>query len=111
GMSVIRVMLFFSFTYDGKEYPCALVHWFDQYGAHPDSRTGMWVVKPDIRGRRRKPYLTVIHLEALDRGAHLLPKFGSRPVPDDFHYAYSLDCFEYFYVNKYIDYHANEIIF
>ncbi|KAF8992099.1 hypothetical protein BDZ89DRAFT_1097399 [Hymenopellis radicata] len=111
GMSVIRVMLFFSFTYDGKEYPCALVHWFDRYGAHPDSRTGMWVVKPDIRGRRRKPYLTVIHLEALDRGAHLFPKFGSRPVPDDFHYAYSLDCFEYFYVNKYIDYHANEIIF
>ncbi|KAF8887501.1 hypothetical protein CPB85DRAFT_1378036 [Mucidula mucida] len=110
-MSVVCIMLFFSFRYDGKEYPCALVHWFDRCGVKPDSKTGMWVVRPDKRGVHNKPYLTVIHLEALIRGAHLLPKFGSHPVPDELHYAYSLDYFDYFHVNKYIDYHVHENIF
>ncbi|KAF8915774.1 hypothetical protein CPB85DRAFT_1374970 [Mucidula mucida] len=54
-MSVVRIMLFFSFRYDGKEYPCALVHWFDRCGVKPDSKTGMWVVRPDKRGVHNKP--------------------------------------------------------
>ena len=28
GVDVARVRLFFSFSDDGIEYPCALVHWF-----------------------------------------------------------------------------------
>ncbi len=51
GMSVIHVLLFFSFAYDGVEYPCALVHWFKKHGQQPDTITGMWIVKPDYRGR------------------------------------------------------------
>ncbi|KAJ7923958.1 hypothetical protein B0H13DRAFT_1602148, partial [Mycena leptocephala] len=38
GMSVVRVKLFFSFTYDGIDYPCALVEWFKKVGRSPDIR-------------------------------------------------------------------------
>ncbi len=111
GMSVVRVLLFFSFVYDGVEYPCALVHWFKKHGQWPDMITGMWIVKPDYRGRDQRPWVSVVHLDSLVRGAHLFPVFGHRPMPLNFHYSYSLDCFQAFYVNKYIDHHSNEIVF
>ncbi|KAK0439300.1 uncharacterized protein EV420DRAFT_1623207 [Desarmillaria tabescens] len=101
GMNAVRVLLFFSFKHDGREFPCALVHWFKTYGRGPDPKTGMWIVRPDFRGSvRRSPVLSVIHLDTLLRGAHLLP----------FHYSRSLDCFEAFYVNRYADHHMHEII-
>ncbi len=111
GMSVVWILLFFSFTYDGTEYPCALVHWFNRHGAHPDSKTGMWRVKPDNRRHDEAPYLSVVHLDSLLRGVQLLPVVGPAPLPKDFHYSDSLDAFEMYYVNKYVDYHVNEILF
>ncbi|KAK0437733.1 uncharacterized protein EV420DRAFT_1280535 [Desarmillaria tabescens] len=111
GMSVVRILLFFSFIHDGTEYPCALVHWFKKHGQRPDVTTGMWVVKPDYQGRNQCPWISIIHLDSLVHGAHLLPVFGPRPMPLNFHYLYSLDSFQAFYVNKYIDHHANEVVF
>ena len=32
GLQVVRVKLFFSFLFDGVEYPCALVEWFSRIG-------------------------------------------------------------------------------
>ncbi|KAK0435379.1 hypothetical protein EV421DRAFT_2011156 [Armillaria borealis] len=104
GMSAVRVLLFFSFTHDSVTYPCALVHWFKKHGQHPDKKTGLWVVKPDA-------IISVVHLDSLLRGAHLIPVYGSHLVPFKFDYAYSLDCFRAFYVNKYADHHSNEIVF
>ena len=69
----------------------------------------MWVVQPDIiRGRRKK---SVLHLDTFYRGAHLIPVYGKEKLPVGFHFSYSLDAFRAFYVNKYIDHHANEIAF
>jgi hypothetical protein len=48
GMNVAHIPLFFSFTYNGKEYQCALVNWFSRMGRSRDSETGMWKVRPDI---------------------------------------------------------------
>ena len=45
GMTVVQVHLFFSFSYDGVEYPCALVEWFEK--ADCKLVTGMWVIHPD----------------------------------------------------------------
>ncbi len=71
--------------------------------------TGLWVVRPDImRGKRDR---TVVHLDSFLRAAHLIPVYGNREIPLDFHYTYSLDIFDAYYVNKYIDHHANEITF
>lgn len=107
GMSIVRVMLFFSFEYEGVYYPCALVEWFKK--VRQDPVTGMWVVQPDITRSRRNQ--SVLHLDTFYRGAHLIPVYGKEKMPADFHYSYSLDTFRAFYVNKYIDHHANEIAF
>lgn len=108
GMSAVRVLLFFSFVHRDTVYPCALAHWYKTYGRYPDSKTGMWIVRPDHDGAH--PFLTVVHLDSMLRGVHLLPVFGGRPVPDHWNHAHTLDCFEAFYVSKYADYHANEFL-
>ncbi|KAJ6607973.1 hypothetical protein B0H10DRAFT_1816789 [Mycena sp. CBHHK59/15] len=109
GMSVVRVRLFFSFTHDGVDYPCALVDWFKKVGRSPDPETGMWIVEPEMKGRSR--LTTIVHLDTLLHGAHLIPVYGSDYIPVGFRYTYSLDAFKSFHVNKYIDHHANEIAF
>ncbi len=101
-------MLFFSFVHQGKLYPCALVEWFKKYGAYPDKETGMWRVRPHMVGRHR--LTTVIHLDSVLRGAHLLPVFGGAThLPADFHFSYSLDVFEAYFINKYADNQMYEI--
>ncbi|KAF8174181.1 hypothetical protein K438DRAFT_2049994 [Mycena galopus ATCC 62051] len=109
GMSVVHIKLFFSFVHDGVEYPCALVEWFKKVGRSPDISTGMWIVEPEYRGKNH--LVTILHLDSLMRGAHLVPVFGSDHIPVGFSYRHSLDAFKAFHVNKYIDYHANEIAF
>ncbi|KAL0946795.1 hypothetical protein HGRIS_012968 [Hohenbuehelia grisea] len=109
GMSVVRVELFFSFKYNDTSYPCALVHWFNKAMRHPDPDTGLWIVKPDLRGRQELPYLSVVHIDCILRAAHLIPVFGRKPVPKPFSHTHSLDAFTAFFVNKYIDHHAHEL--
>jgi len=107
GMTIVRIKLLFSFEYDGKRYPCALVEWFDRIGKDPV--TGMWVVHPSLtRGRNDQ---SVVHLDSLLRTAHLIPVYGKEKLPLDFHFSFSLGAFEVYYVNKYIDHNANEIAF
>ncbi|KAG6807727.1 hypothetical protein H0H92_006594 [Tricholoma furcatifolium] len=107
GLDVVRVRLFFSFEHEGITYPCALVEWFKTAGRCSD--TGMWKVKTDVvRGQRET---SVLHLDSFLRGAHLLPVFGNAHLPKDFHFSYSLDAFDLFYVNKFADHHAHEIAF
>jgi len=50
GMAVVQILLFFLVTYNGVEYPCALVEEFKRVGLDPI--TGMWVICPDcMHGR------------------------------------------------------------
>ncbi|KAH6884299.1 hypothetical protein BKA70DRAFT_1468570 [Coprinopsis sp. MPI-PUGE-AT-0042] len=109
GMNVVRVKQFFSFDYEGTTYPCALVEWFKKVGKAPNTETGMWMIQPDCtRGQRDT---TVIHLDTILRAAHILPYFGKSLMPRHFNRNWTLDAFQAFYVNKYIDHHANEIAF
>ncbi|KAL0564347.1 hypothetical protein V5O48_017700 [Marasmius crinis-equi] len=111
GMSAARIIRFFSFKDEGTSYQCALVHWFNTYGRSRDTETGMWVVQPAYRdAARRRPHLAVIHVDTLFRGLHLVPMYGSQPVPSAVKFHQSLDLYTAFYVNKYADYHANETI-
>lgn len=109
GMSVVRVQLLFFFEYNGTVYLCALVEWFQKVGRSPNANTGMWKVKPTNHCR----VTSVLHLDMLLCRTHLLPAFdiSNGPLSLDFHYYYSLDAFEAFFVNKFIDHHANEIAF
>ena len=108
GMNVVRIQLFFSFSYNNKQYSCALVEWFSKIGRSPDPETGMWKVRPDFqRGQR---LCSVVPLDSFLRGAHLLPIFGHSFLPINFDYTYSLDAFAAYYVNHFADHHSHEII-
>lgn len=110
GLDIARVRLFFSFSHDGVEYPCALVHWFSRVGDLPDDHTGMWIVKPDMLDDDE--YLTaIIHLDTVVRASHLIPVFGSQRVSRTLSFTDTLDTYTSFYVNKYVDHHAFEIAF
>jgi hypothetical protein len=113
GMIVGRVKLLFSFVHNGVTYPCALVDRFSHMGRGPDAITGMWKVKPEVTviGRHQIRIQSVEHIDTIYRAAHLLPVFGDGALPVDFHFAHSLDAFNSYYVNKYADHHANEIVF
>jgi len=110
GLHIGRVFLFFSFTYDGVKYPCALIQWFTTVSDEPDEDTGLWIVEPnfDANGRRE---MEVVHVHSILRGAHLIPVYGHDRVPPDLQHTESLDVFRAYYVNKYIDHHAFEIAF
>lgn len=110
GMSAVRIKLFFSFTYEGDEYPCSLVEWFKKVGRSPEKETGMWVVKPD-KDHHGAQFTSVVHLDTILRGAHLIPVFGKGFLPPNFRHNWSLDSFKAFFVNRYADHHANEIAF
>ena len=110
GLRVVRVKLFFSFSFDGVDYPCALVEWFSCIGSHPDPDTGLWKVRPDVTQGQRD--VSVIHLDSFFRGTHLLPIFdGDHFLPHGFHHSYTLDSFHTYFVNKCIDNLAHEMLF
>ncbi|KAF8269533.1 hypothetical protein EI94DRAFT_1573811, partial [Lactarius quietus] len=55
------------------------------------------------------PAIGVIHLDSVLCRAHLMPVFGDSPILIGLGAENSLDVFQAFYVNKYINYHAFEI--
>ncbi|KAG2744645.1 hypothetical protein P692DRAFT_20743546, partial [Suillus brevipes Sb2] len=104
-------VLSFSSLFEGVTYHRVLIDRFSQMGRGPDSVTGMWKVKPEIAGLHGARVQSVEHVDTILRSAHLIPVFGSGPLPDNFHFAHSLDVFNSYYVNKYADHHAHEIVF
>ncbi|KAF8808259.1 hypothetical protein BYT27DRAFT_7232691 [Phlegmacium glaucopus] len=107
---VARVRAFFSITHNKVKYPCALVSWFSTVGDSPCPDTGMWMVEPDF-DRTGNHAMSIIHIDSILRGAHLMGVYGSHFVPHNLKFNYTLDAFRSFYVNKYIDHHAHEIAF
>jgi len=110
GLDIARVRLFFSCTFNGVKYPCALVQWFSRVGESADPGTGMWVVEPDVTDDG-VPITSVIHLDSIIRAAHLLPVFKEKYVSRDLFFYDTLNKFQLFYVNKFVDHHAFEIAF
>ena len=108
GLSVIRILLFFSFEYNSTLYPCALARWYLPIAESPDEKAGMWIVEPESRADGT-PFITVIHLDCIVRASHLIPVYGTTGIPKDMKYYHALDTFSRFYVNKFIDHHAFEI--
>lgn len=111
GLLVARVRSFLSIKHDNIEHPCALVSWYSTIGDQPCPNTKMWKVKPDLN-LLGHPVLDIIHLDTILRNAHLMGVCdGSTRLPHNFRFHDSLDSFQAFYVNKYIDYHAHETAF
>ncbi|KAH6868892.1 hypothetical protein BKA70DRAFT_1211207 [Coprinopsis sp. MPI-PUGE-AT-0042] len=110
GMLIAQTRLLFSFTdlYDDRTHACALVNWFPTVGEEPDPVTGMWMVEREVVNGQRP--LQVVPLGTIVRGSHLLPDYGKGKLPEDFSYIDSLEAFERYFVNSYIDNHAHEML-
>lgn len=111
GLEIARIQTFFSFVHEHKLYQCALVHWFSRLGTEPHEDTGMWMVEPDY-DEDGDPNLAIIHVDSIFRATHLLPAHQSGQfVSRDMTMHDSLDLFSKFYVNRFVDYHAFEVLF
>ena len=109
-MEVARVLSFFSFVYtNGHNYSCALIHWFDRIADEPDEVTGMWMVRPSFLEDGSKN-LAVIHIDSIVRSAHLLPIFGNERIPLYIDFHNSLDIYRSFYINRFADHHAFQLV-
>ncbi|KAL0056742.1 hypothetical protein AAF712_016652 [Marasmius tenuissimus] len=109
GLYVARVLHFLAVLHDHQHYTCAVVTGFTTPHDHPDPLTGMWIVEPD--GDDEEKQMDIIPLQSILRGAHLIGVSGEEWIPNDHSYTDSLDDFQAFYVNKYIDHHSHEIAF
>ena len=111
GLYVARVRHFFSIRHDKVHFPCALVSWYLTIGTTPCMDTGMWKVQPDFDNTGNFA-MSIIHLDSMVRGAHLMGVAGTgNRIPNHLTFDCSLDAFQTFYVNKYIDHHAHEYAF
>ena len=106
GMVIVRVRLFLSFNYKRVDYSCAFVNWLVRDSDDPDPDTGMWIVS--LEEQSGKPTAQVIDVKTIARAAHLLPIFGPDSVPIDVQYYNSLDRYQSFFVNTFVDHHSHE---
>ena len=86
------------------------MHWFSQAGDEMDEDTGMWVVEPNFDDTGA-PFAGIIHLNSVLQAAHLLGVCKEAFVLKTLTVDTSLDFFDSFYVNKFVDHHAFEIAF
>ncbi|KAH9906112.1 uncharacterized protein B0H18DRAFT_898855 [Fomitopsis serialis] len=111
GMEVGRVMGLMILTHAGIPYPCALIDWFEKVSDDPSEVTSMYVVQPEVDADDGQQASSIVHLDSIFRAVHLTPVYGDTSMPINFHFSYTLDAFESFYVNKYGDYHSHECIY
>ena len=105
-----RVHLFFSCMHAGERYSCALIDWFILIADEPDELTGMWIVVPEVDDNGQHVQ-SVISLDSVVQGTHLIGIYGSEFIPVKLHFSKSLIAFKAYYVNKYIDHHVNMLMF
>jgi len=70
----------------------------------------MWLVEPDFDNTGNRA-MSLIHIDSILRGAHLIGHAGDSLIPRDLTCDESLNAFSSYFVNKYIDHHAYEIAF
>jgi hypothetical protein len=111
GLQAARVKLLFAVQYghDQVKYPCALVHWYSDHDTEPDPDTGMRVLEPSVHPDG-SPDMDVISLDSIVRAAHLTPVYGPAMVPDHLKFWQTLDSFQAFYLNNYIDHHMFDLL-
>ena len=109
-LDVARVHLIFSFTLGEETFECALIHEFCKSFTDPDPDNGLWIFEPDYDHNGYR-IMSIMHVDSIIRARHLLPVFKDVAViPREIDFTNMLNVFKAFYLNKYIDYHAFEIL-
>jgi hypothetical protein len=110
GLNVARVHLFFSFGFRGTTYECALIHEYCKSFTDLDPDNSLWIFEPDHSADGSR-IVSVVHANSIICAAHLLPIFkNDAPIPRQINFTHTLNAFNTFYLNKYIDYHAFETL-
>lgn len=107
GLLVARVVRFIRLKHGNISYPSALIEWFLPTDNRPDDVTGMWILEPEVDDAGRRT-LDIISLDSVFRSCHLIGVTGKEFLPVDFHFSFSHDAFDSFYLNRYSDYHMHE---
>ncbi|KAG2755597.1 hypothetical protein P692DRAFT_201801024 [Suillus brevipes Sb2] len=94
-------------------FDCAFVNtddrqWFYWITEERDEVTGMYMVAPSF-DEDGSPNMSIIHIDSIVRGAHLLPIFGTQFVSQGLQFHHSLDIFRGYYINRFIDHHSFEL--
>lgn len=108
GLSVARLCLLFSFMTDTR-HEVALVEWFCYVGNSPDEDTGMWMVQREKRDDG-SPLMNFIYVNTIVRNCHLIPVYGNEMLSRNITHVTSLDVFRTYYLNKFVDHHAFELL-
>ena len=66
------------------------------------------MVQPEYDDDQR--VTSVIHVDSILRGVHLIPVYGEEFTDTELHFSHSLDVFRTFYISKYSDYHAFQLL-
>ncbi len=106
GLVVGRVRQLFAFDLGNKHHTCAIAHVFELVGDEPDGDMGLWIVRPAFLNSQ--PKTQIIPLNNVLRATHLIPVYDAEKISNKFSHTQTLDHFDEFYVNKFIDYHAFE---
>jgi len=85
---------FFHSLMTTRSYSCALVDWFELDGNEPDTITGFWRVKPEIRDGLQS--VGVVDINSVVRAVHLIGVYQDTVIPSDLAFYHSLDAFEVF---------------
>ncbi|KAM6494803.1 hypothetical protein JOM56_009426 [Amanita muscaria] len=109
GLSVARLYLLFSFEFEGVKHPAALVQWFTFVNGSPDEDVGMWIVERTTRADG-SPLVGFILTKTILQSCHLIPVYGTTKIPLKISWKNSLVTFKTYYLNRYIDHHAFEIL-
>lgn len=109
GLSVARLLLLFSFKFEGTVYPTALVEWFSFVKEGPEEDTGMWITKRETHPDG-SPHISFISTNTIIRNCHLIPVYGTSQVPLSINPQNVLTAYKAYYLNKFIDHHGFEIL-
>jgi hypothetical protein len=82
-------------------HPLAYVHWFTPIHVWDDT-VGMYRMGRSTRNHN--PHAAIISVDRLLQGCHLLPRFGSGPVPRSWFDGRVLDLASDFFLNRYINF-------
>ena len=75
-------------------------------GEEPDEDTGFWITEPDVDDNGF-PHLGIVHVDTIYCAVHLMPVYSTPEFVDRTVTMHSsLDRFQRFYVNKFIDHHS-----
>jgi len=86
-------------------HPLAYIHWFMPIHVGDDT-IGMYHVAHSTWNH--KPHAAVVNVECILQDCHLLPRFGSAPVPHSWFEGQVLDMASDFYINRYINFYLFE---